>query len=248
MKEEKAWFASWFDTDYYHILYKNRNEDEAKVFITNLLNYLKLPKNSQCLDLACGKGRHARFLSENNLDVLGVDLSENSINLAKPLENEKLRFEVQDMRESFCTAKFDAVFNLFTSFGYFDHQEDNTKVLNAIHEMLKTDGKVVIDFMNAHKVVKNLVKKEIKTEKDIKFNITRSYDGSHIFKNIVFEADGQNHNYTERVQALYLDDFKKLLQKTGFTIEAVFGNFQLHPFEQDTSDRLILIARKSHKQ
>jgi SAM-dependent methyltransferase len=244
MKVEKTWFASWFDTDYYHILYKNRNEDEAKLFISNLLNHLKLPKNSYCLDLACGKGRHARFLSENNLNVLGVDLSENSITQAKKLEAENLKFSVQDMRESFCEAKFDAIFNLFTSFGYFDSQEDNLKVLKSIHLMLKEKGVLVIDFMNAHKVVENLVKKEVKTEDDIEFRITRHYDGEHIFKNIVFDVDQKEHEYTELVQALYKEDFEKLLTEAGFRITETFGDFMLNPFEKESSNRLIIIAKK----
>lgn len=246
MKVDKTWFASWFDTDYYHILYQNRNEEEAKLFITNLLNHLKLSENSYCLDLACGKGRHARFLSDHHLNVLGVDLSQNSIDLAKSLENENLRFEVQDMRESFCEGKFDAIFNLFTSFGYFDHQEDNLKVLLAMHKMLKPGGRIIIDFMNAQKVVKNLVEKEVKTVKDITFHIKRSYDGNHIFKNIVFDADDEHHDHTERVQALFKEDFQNLLHKAGFAIEATFGDLHLKPFDEETSNRLILIARKSN--
>lgn len=244
MKEEKTWFKTWFNTKYYHILYKDRNDNEAKKFISNLLGLLKLPPKSNCLDLACGKGRHARFLSENNLTVLGVDLSENSIKEARKFENENLKFEVQDMRNSFRENEFDAVFNLFTSFGYFDSQQDNLKVLQAINRMLKHEGLLVIDFMNAHKVTKNLVATEIKKADDIQFNITRNYDGNHIFKNIEFDVDGEKHNYTERVQALQLKDFKLLLKETGFELLETFGNFNLEKFDLETSDRLIIIARK----
>jgi SAM-dependent methyltransferase len=244
MKEEKTWFKTWFNTKYYHILYKDRNDNEAKKFISNLLGLLKLPPNSNCLDLACGKGRHARFLCENNLTVLGVDLSENSIKEAQKFENENLKFEVQDMRNSFRENEFDAVFNLFTSFGYFDSQQDNLKVLQAINRMLKQEGLLVIDFMNAHKVTKNLVATEIKKADDIQFNITRNYDGNHIFKNIEFDVDVEKHNYTERVQALQLKDFKLLLKETGFELLETFGNFNLEKFDLETSDRLIIIARK----
>jgi len=232
MKEEKTWFKTWFNTKYYHILYKDRNDNEAKKFISNLLGLLKLPPNSNCLDLACGKGRHARFLCENNLTVLGVDLSENSIKEAQKFENENLKFEVQDMRNSFRENEFDAVFNLFTSFGYFDSQQDNLKVLQAINRMLKQEGLLVIDFMNAHKVTKNLVATEIKKADDIQFNITRNYDGNHIFKNIEFDVDVEKHNYTERVQALQLKDFKLLLKETGFELLETFGNFNLEKFDR----------------
>jgi len=51
------WYASWFDTPYYHILYKDRDYDEAQAFMDNLTHYLNLPEESKILDLACGKGR-----------------------------------------------------------------------------------------------------------------------------------------------------------------------------------------------
>jgi SAM-dependent methyltransferase len=245
MQVEKTWFASWFDTPYYHILYKNRDEKEAQQFITKLLNFLQLPAYSQCLDLACGKGRHARFLSENDLHVTGVDLSQNSIAQAKKMEHERLYFEVQDMRENFCENRFDAIFNLFTSFGYFDHQDDNLKVMQSARKMLKEKGVFIIDFMNTHKVIKHLVKEEVKVVDDITFNLIRKYDGEHIFKHITFTAEGVHHNYTERVQALQLNDFENLLHQAGFIIEQTFGDFDLNPYQKETANRLIIIARKA---
>ena len=245
MQVEKTWFASWFDTPYYHILYKNRDEKEAQQFITNLLDFLQLSADSQCLDLACGKGRHAKFLSENNLHVTGVDLSSNSISQAKKMEHEQLHFEVQDMRESFCENRFDAVFNLFTSFGYFDHQDDNLKVMQSVHKMLKDKGVFIIDFMNAYKVIEHLVKEEVKVVDGITFDLKREYDGEHIFKHIAFTADGVSHKYMERVQALQLNDFKNLLQQAGFIIQQTFGDFDLSTFHKETSNRLIIIARKA---
>ena len=58
------WFKDWFDSPYYHILYKDRNFDEAEQFINNLLTFLKPETNSRFLDLGCGKGRHSVFLNK----------------------------------------------------------------------------------------------------------------------------------------------------------------------------------------
>lgn len=241
--EQKEWFASWFDTSYYHQLYNNRNEDEAKLFISNLLDFLKLDKNSKLLDLACGKGRHAKTLNEFGYEVLGVDLSPNSISIASEMKNEHLDFQVHDMRESIQGATFDAVFNLFTSFGYFDETTDNERVCSAIAEMLKPKGILVIDFMNAEKVIANLVSKEKKTVGNLTFHITRHYDGKHIFKRIQFEDQGEKFDFTERVQALKLNDFESLLA-AQFQILNTFGSFDLKPFDEETSDRLIIIAQR----
>ena len=74
-----SWFANWFDSSYYHILYKNRDEKEAELFIDNLVQHLQIPQGSTLIDIACGKGRHATYFNSLGLDVIGIDLSPNSI-------------------------------------------------------------------------------------------------------------------------------------------------------------------------
>ena len=241
---EKEWFARWFDTPYYHTLYKNRNETEAKGFIANLLEHLQLQKGSRVLDLACGKGRHARTLHNMGYDVYGIDLSANSIEQATIHANTGLEFAVHDMRKVIPERSFHAVFNLFTSFGYFDNTTDNQNVLSSVHQMLVSKGILVIDFMNSFRAIQNLNPTEIKEVDGVVFNIARSYEHNFIIKDIRFNHGGEEHHYTERVQALMLDDFKSLLKTTEFEILRTFGNFELAPFDQETSDRLIIIAQK----
>ncbi len=77
------WFVNWFDSPYYHVLYKNRDNQEAKYFIDNIINYLKIKNNSKIIDIACGNGRHAVYLNQLGFQVIGVDLSENNISFAK---------------------------------------------------------------------------------------------------------------------------------------------------------------------
>ena len=168
----KNWFVKWFDTQYYHILYKDRDYQEAGMFIDNITSYLNLPENAKVLDLACGKGRHSVYLNKLGFEVTGADLSENSISEAKKQENETLHFEVHDMRIPF-EQKFDAIFNLFTSFGYFDNDQDNITTLKAIKESLSEFGFAVLDFMNVEKVIPNLVASEVKSIEGIDFHIKR---------------------------------------------------------------------------
>ena len=113
-KETDNWYASWFDTPYYHILYQERDDKEAELFMDALTSFLKLSKKAEILDLACGKGRHAKYLNELGYDVTGIDLSPSSIEFAKTLENKRLHFAVHDMCLPY-PKKFDAIFNLFTS-------------------------------------------------------------------------------------------------------------------------------------
>lgn len=179
------WYASWFDTPYYHILYKDRDHDEAQMFMDNLTNYLNLPEDGKILDLACGKGRHSVYLNSLGYDVTGVDLSENSIAYAKQFENDKLHFEVHDMCQPY-NKKFDAVFNLFTSFGYFDDEADNLRTINAIQADLNEYGFGVIDFMNSDFILNNLVPEDTKTVEGIRFRLKRYVKDGYLFKDIFF--------------------------------------------------------------
>lgn len=240
--EKKEWFAEWFDTKYYHILYKDRDHQEAERFIKNLCNFLQLEKDKKVLDLACGKGRHALMLNKLGYSVQGADLSPSSIQEANKFANEHLHFVVHDMREIIPNTQFGCIFNLFTSFGYFDSMEDNLKVLNSVHEMLTQNGLLIIDFMNAEKVISNLVKEEIKQIEGISFNIERRYDGTHIYKDIRFVDEGHDFHFTERVQGLKEEDFRILLDKAGFNILHTFGDFDLNRYDNSSSDRLIIIA------
>ena len=241
--QNKAWFSTWFDTKYYHSLYKNRNESEAELFISNLYKYLNL-SNEYVLDLACGKGRHSLTLNSLGLRVLGVDLSPESIRSASQFQNNHLNFQEHDMREVIENKSFDVIFNLFTSFGYFENEADNFTVLRSIYEMLHVNGLLVIDFLNTTKTLNSLVKEEVKVEDNIEFNLKREFDGRFIKKYISFSDQGEEFNFQESVRGFSLDDFHNMLTLTNFKIEYVFGDFKLNPFNSATSDRLIIIARK----
>jgi len=237
---EHYWYSSWFDSPYYHILYKDRGQEEAQGFMNHLTAFLKLPKQSEILDLACGKGRHSIYLNELGYDVIGADLSSSSIAYAKQFENQTLHFEKHDMCFPY-PKKFDAVFNLFTSFGYFEAEEDNLRTIRAIKEELKPGGFGVIDFLNAEIVIKNLVSSEVKVVDDISFHIEKYIKDGHIIKDIHFEDDDIPYNFTEKVKALTLNDFEGYFSKAGVTLKHCFGDYGLSPFDATTSERLILI-------
>ncbi len=236
------WFETWFDSPYYHILYKDRNDTEAQLFMDNLTNYLNLPEEAKILDLACGKGRHAIYLNQLGYDVTGVDLSENSIKEASKSSNGTLHFKVHDMRVQ-TEEKYDAVFNLFTSFGYFENEEDNFKTLAAIKNSLTEYGFAVIDFMNANYVIENLVAEEVKTVDEIDFHIKRYVKDGHIYKEIIFEDKGQKFHFTEKVRALTLQNFEQMMEKADIYLLDIFGDYKLRKFYKNDSERLIMIFK-----
>ena len=238
------WYKSWFDSPYYHILYKNRDDKEAKLFIHNLCENLPLNKQDNVLDLGCGKGRHAIELKKYFSYVAGIDLSHNSINIAKDHETSQLQFAVQDMRSFETHKKFNAIFNLFTSFGYFNDYLDNSKVLHSCNNALLDNGYIIIDYLNAHKVKMNIRENETKTIDEIEFQIKRKIEKGKIIKNIFFKHEQITYNFEEKVQLFSLNNFIYLLNETGFKLEETYGNYLLNPFDFENSDRLIIIARK----
>lgn len=239
-----SWFKSWFNTKYYHLLYQNRNDDEAHFFIDNFLNHLQLPADAKLLDMGCGKGRHSIYLAQKNFDVTGVDLSEESICEAQKSEKKNLHFFVHDMRKVFAENKFDVVLNLFTSFGYFNSGKENQDVINAFSAALKPNGILVIDFLNAEKIISLLPFHEKKTIEGVEFIIDKKLNNNFIEKKISFADCGKKFNFEERVEALKLADFKNYFSKAGFELKDIFGSYDLKSFDEKTSDRLILIAEK----
>lgn len=208
----------------------------------NLTNYLNVPEGGKILDLACGKGRHAVYLNSIGYDVTGVDLSKNSIDFAKQFENETLHFEVHDMCKPY-NEQFDAVFNLFTSFGYFDKDENNLNTIKAIKADLNDFGFGVIDFMNSDYVIKNLIPEETKIIEGIEFHLKRYVEDDYIIKDINFVHEGQEYSYHERVRAFHLADFEALFEKAGAYLLDIFGDYKLRKFDAKESSRLIMIFK-----
>lgn len=238
------WYATWFDSPYYHLLYRHRDYEEAELFIDNLVTYLNPNSGSKFLDLACGKGRHSIYLNRKGFDVTGIDLSPQSIQTALSCENDSLRFYVHDMRYPCRMHYFDYVLNLFTSFGYFENEKHNASVVSSVAKELKSDGVFVIDFLNAEKVLSNLLPHETKIIDGIHFDITRRVENRFIVKQIRFADTSQDYFFEERVQALDLIDFEKYLHPNKLKILNLFGDYSLNSFDKNTSDRLIIIAQK----
>ena len=237
------WFEYWFNSKYYHILYKNRDHKEAVFFLDNIIKNINI-NNGQILDVACGKGRHAKYLNHLGFNVTGIDLSKNSIEFANKDSNENLKYFVHDMRSVFKKNHFDLVTNLFTSFGYFENQEDEQTTINAMSNNLKEGGLLLIDFMNVKKVISSLVTSESKEIDGIKFLIKRKYDENHIIKKIIIKDKDSDLNFQEKVRALTLYDFDVMLKKANMKIVDVFGDYSLNEFNAIDSDRLIILSKK----
>lgn len=240
------WFAAWFDSAHYHRLYAYRDQAEAARFIDNLIARGHLSAGAAVLDLGCGSGRHSRYLNAKGFDVTGLDLSAESLKLAKSGEGPHLRFVRQDMRQAFGAGAFDHVVNLFTSFGYFDDEADNLSVVHNIATALKPDGTLVLDYLNLRYAETHLRPDEIVEHGEVMYHLSRWRDAGHIYKRIVVDdpKSATPLEFVERVAALAIEDFRFMFSVCGLEAIATYGDYGLAPFDETSSPRLILVARK----
>lgn len=239
-----SWYANWFDTHYYHLLYQHRDETEAEHFVSNIFKKLPAEKFPFLCDVACGKGRHAMHFAELGYEVDAFDLSSNSIQIAKDKGSSKVNFFVHDLLDSFGYEKYDLVTNLFTSFGYFDTDLHDARALSNIAESLKYEGYFVQDYLNARKV-----RPDAKWQKVVRGGVTfrtkKEIKDGKVEKLIEVLDQGKKYEFKEEVKLYTFESFKNLYAMAGLEIIEVAGNYNFHDFDEEESPRLILISQKA---
>lgn len=241
------WFEEWFDSPLYERLYANRDEKEAARLVQLLEETLPLEERSNILDLGCGRGRHSISLYNKGYKVTGIDLSEQAIQTAREKAAkqglEGLDFEVRDMREPL-PKTFDAIVNLFTTFGYFKSDEENAGVFDSVRAMLRPGGIFVQDFLNAEKVKSSFEPNDRGSFRGIHYEIKRFVEDNAIHKEITFSGDqvGEEKKYSERVKLYSLPWFKREMKKRNLIIDHIFGDYDGNEFDPKTSPRLLMIS------
>ncbi|MGQ9610445.1 MAG: class I SAM-dependent methyltransferase [bacterium] len=243
------WYEEWFGKDYM-LIYPHRDIEEAVLQINFLLKKISLPQNAKILDLCCGCGRHSIELKKLGYDVVSADLSTDLINIAKSTAHDNnidLKIIRCDMRQIPFKDQFDLIIQFFTSFGYFESDEENQIVLNSISKALKPNGKFLIDYMNPDYVIGNLISKD---EKDIPEGIhviqERWIDEKkrRINKKITLIKGGKEKNYLESVRLYSHKEIQNMLSKAGLQLSETYGDFAGEKFNKK-SPRMILIGYKT---
>ncbi|MEP0861239.1 MAG: class I SAM-dependent methyltransferase [Ignavibacterium sp.] len=244
---KKDWFVEWFNTDEYLNVYKHRNENDAECHIRFLLSKIKLPSNASVLDLACGAGRHSILLAKAGYKVTGVDLSARLLNEARlnsEKENLDIEFIQSDLRQFTASKKFDLVLNLFTSFGYFETDEENFLLFQKAYSLLNPNGYFVLDYFNKNHLEKNLIEYSEESNENYIIKQERKIVDQRVNKKITIIRNGNSKVYFESVK-LYESNLLTLkLKEFGFEIINLFGDFLGNEFDEISSPRFIAICKK----
>jgi SAM-dependent methyltransferase len=234
------WFESWFGEEYV-ALYPHRNEAEAERAVALIAETLGTRSVRRVLDLACGSGRHARYLGQRWW-TSGVDLSETLLGIAQR-NGIPARLVRADIRElPYRQSSFDLVVNLFTSFGYFETDAEHERVIQDIRRVMTAGGTFVLDFFNARRVEEQLVPYDESSIAGRKVEQRREItdDGRFVVKHISIKDDGRQ--FVERVRLFSQRDLVSMLDRAGFRVEKSYGDYDGGPLTE-TSPRVILFAR-----
>lgn len=241
------WFEDWFNTKEYLNVYRHRNEQDAKKLVDLILQNIDISAGSKVLDMACGTGRHSVIFAKKGFQVTAVDLSKNLLKIAKDSAEEaglKINFVHSDLR-SFCvTSKFNLAVNLFTSFGYFEDECDNFKILENAYNLLFENGYFVIDFFNKRYIENNLIPESADTVFDKKIIQKRSIEGNRVEKQIIIKRNGSEKFFHESVRMYCKDELFNALKSKGFNIRKFYGDSSGKSFDLESSPRIIIIAQK----
>jgi len=236
------WYEHSFGEDYL-VVYKHRSRLDASKEVEKLVKWLKLKETDFILDLCCGMGRHTIALAERGFRVVGVDLSETLLSKAVQSSTRlSIPFIKGEMRNlPFVNHTFDVVINLFTSFGYFEDDQENIKALREMARVLKPDGRFLVDFLNRSAVEKTLVPVSEREQDGLFIREERAIDGDFVCKTILIRDQKGERRYLEKVKMYKLEQMKQMMAEAGLKISMIFGNFNGETYRDD-SERMILVG------
>lgn len=243
----RPWYETIFDERYPELFGPLERDPEEEV--TRILGLLSLPPGATVVDLGCGRGRHAIPLSRRGYRVTGVDLSEKMLGLARARaqrEGASVEWVREDMRKFVRRGAFDACLSLFTSFGYFN-DEENEQVIGNVSMNLKAGGALLLDLRN--------VQKGLSGEEDMDTEL--SVPAGRLRLRVRFDRDSRRaraeHELTRRdgirissafdVRIYSEEELTGMLRRAGMRVAAVHGSLDGAPFTPG-AERMVVIARR----
>ncbi|MSQ12099.1 MAG: class I SAM-dependent methyltransferase [Dehalococcoidia bacterium] len=249
------WYVDFFKQDYLDIYTDAPNRSftperaiQESAFVEKALG---LRPGADVLDLCCGQGRHSVLLAKRGFRVTGLDLSQELLDLARraaAAERVSLELVRADMREIPFSGRFDNVINMFTAFGYLESEDEDKKVLAAVHKTLKPGGRLLMDMINREWVVANYAEHDWHRGDDGTLYVERrDLDLATSRNRVTFTIvppQGPQRQSGHDIRLYTLTEMTRLLREAGLRLTATYGGFDGAPYSVFTR-RMILVAEKA---
>ncbi len=242
---EDDWFTRAFDA-LYPIIYAHRTVEAATAESAFAIEQLQLCPSGSVLDLCCGNGRHMVHLLKHTPHVFGLDYSTALLGFAREQLGATGALLRADMRAIPFENAFDAVANFFTSFGYFQTDEENLAVAEGIARSLKPGGRFFMDYLNPEYVRAHLVAESSRRADSYDISEHRWVDdqSERVNKVMKIHRDGKLVSQTSESVKLYTPDvLQSLLAEAGLVVENRFGNYDGSPVGPDNPRQILVGVR-----
>ena len=250
MTSDTPWYEDFFGESYLRIYAPFLPDEKNVQEVEHIINLLNLAPGSSILDLACGYGRHTIPLAQRGYAMTGLDLSEVLLTYAETeaaRQQVQIRWEHGDMRNIPFKNEFDAVLNIFTSFGYFADEDDDLHVLTQVREALKPGGLFLLDTVYQVRLVRSFSPHGIIRYDDglivleeRRFDLRTSRNEVKI---TMLYPDGQRREHSHSMRIYTLTELTHLLSAAGLTVQAYYGGLDRSPLTMDS--RMVILAQKA---
>jgi len=250
--QASSWYVDFFRDDYLKVYGHMFTEERAAKEASFVAETLKLELGARVLDLCCGHGRHAVHLAKRGLRVTGLDLNRNYLELARRAaaeENVELETVAADMREIPFTNHFDAIVNMYSSFGYLESEREDLKVLESISRAIKSNGQLVLDMLNREWAISNYIQNDWHSGADGTLYIERreldlKSSRMHVRFTIVDTSGKRRESIGHMIRLYTLTEMTRNLEGVGMDVIGMYGGFEGEEYAIGTR-RMIIVARKS---
>lgn len=172
------------------------------------------------LDLGCGTGSMTEELASRGYDMIGVDYSEDMLEIAmekKAESNHDILYLLQDMREFELYGTVRAIVSACDSVNYIIEEEELEEVFRLVNNYLDPNGLFLFDFNTEYKYREILGEQTIAEDRE---------DCSFIWENYYYEEDQINeYELTLFIQEEEQPDLYRKFQEThlqkGYTLEGM---------------------------
>jgi SAM-dependent methyltransferase len=247
----REWFEDWFNHSLYLKVYQHRDTAEAALCVDTILGITgcgDAHHQSAVLDIACGAGRHALEFARRGLQVSANDLSMFLLGTAEDEARKAelaIRFSGFDMRYIRLDCQFDLIVQLFSSFGYFETDEEDKAVIRNVSKMLLDSGWYVLDLINPVYLKKGFIPNTTRSVESLSITEERSLSDRKVSKKITISDQlGETLSFTESVRLYSKAEISALLESEGMEIIRTAGDYQGSDFEESSSPRMLLFVRK----